>query len=425
MPRPRGSTKTPSYCLHKPSGRAYVNVGGRVVYLGRYGSAESRAAYDRVIGEWLVAGRAAPAPAPTTAAPPPPSGLTVSVLIAAFWEHAKTCYPAPPCADGRRPKGELGNFRDVLKPLRRSYGPTPAAEFGPRALRAMRSELVRLGWCRNVINRQVSRIRHVFKWGVGAELLPPHQYQGLLAVEGLRQGHGSVRESAPVRPVPDAAVDAVRPYVSRQVWAMIELQRLTGMRPGEVCSIRWGDIDTSGSNWVYQPLSHKTAHHGHARKILMGPRAQQILAPWRKADPLAFIFSPTHAEAERRAVKRSARKTPVTPSQQLRARKAARSRRSRAPKDCYTPTSYRRSIARGCQRASPPGNSLSREERNLWRVQHVWHPHQLRHSAATRIRRVFGIDAAQVILGHRSLSTTQVYAEQDHQKADSVMTRVG
>lgn len=60
MPRPRGSTKTPSYCLHKPSGRAYVNVRGRVVYLGRYASPESRAAYDRVIGECLVAGRAAP-----------------------------------------------------------------------------------------------------------------------------------------------------------------------------------------------------------------------------------------------------------------------------------------------------------------------------------------------------------------------------
>jgi integrase len=52
-------------------------------------------------------------------------------------------------------------------------------------------------------------------------------------------------------------------------------------------------------------------------------------------------------------------------------------------------------------------------ERKAWRASHVWNPHQLRHSAATRIRREFGLDAAQVVLGHRTLAVTQVYAEQD------------
>src|SRR5688572_26023519 len=107
MPRPRGSSTTPSYCLHKPSRRAYVNLGGRVVYLGAYGSPESRAAYDRAIGEWLVAGRAAPTPVTSAV---PAAGLTVSELIAAFWEHAKQYYPAPPYREGTRPGGELGSF---------------------------------------------------------------------------------------------------------------------------------------------------------------------------------------------------------------------------------------------------------------------------------------------------------------------------
>ena len=30
------------YCLHKPSGKAYVNLGGKVHYLGVYGSDESK-----------------------------------------------------------------------------------------------------------------------------------------------------------------------------------------------------------------------------------------------------------------------------------------------------------------------------------------------------------------------------------------------
>src|SRR5215204_2791094 len=80
---------------------------------------------------------------------------------------------------------KLGNFRDVLKPLRRLYGATAAADFGPRALRAIRDQLIASGWCRNVVNRQVSRIRQVLKWGVATELVPPHQYQALLTVEGI------------------------------------------------------------------------------------------------------------------------------------------------------------------------------------------------------------------------------------------------
>ena len=41
MPRPVGSITTPKYCKHKPSGRAYVNLNGRMFYLGAYGSPES------------------------------------------------------------------------------------------------------------------------------------------------------------------------------------------------------------------------------------------------------------------------------------------------------------------------------------------------------------------------------------------------
>ena len=66
-------------------------------------------------------------------------------------------------------------------------------------------------------------------------MIPPSVHHGLKAVSGLRRGRADVRESEPVRPVPDAFVDAIRPHVSRQVWAMVELQRLSGMRPGEVC----------------------------------------------------------------------------------------------------------------------------------------------------------------------------------------------
>jgi integrase len=64
-------------------------------------------------------------------------------------------------------------------------------------------------------------------------------------------------------------------------------------------------------------------------------------------------------------------------------------------------------------------------EVQTWRKSHRFHPHQLRHSAGTLIRAVEGIEMARIILGHRHLKTTEIYAEQDVRKAVEVMRRIG
>src|SRR5579864_7110339 len=87
--------------------------------------------------------------------------------------------------------------------------------------------IVRPGWCRSNVNKQVGRIKHVFKWTVGEQLIPPSVYQALSAVEGLRRGRSDARETEPVKPVPEAHVLAVLPLVSRQVRAITELQMIT------------------------------------------------------------------------------------------------------------------------------------------------------------------------------------------------------
>jgi integrase len=85
-------------------------------------------------------------------------------------------------------------------------------------------------------------------------------------------------------------------HVARQVWVMVELQRLTGMRPGEVCNMRTIDIDTSGRVWTYSPERHKTEHHGKVRRIYLGPTAQDILRPWLRTELKAYLFSPAEAQ---------------------------------------------------------------------------------------------------------------------------------
>src|SRR5689334_21747694 len=135
MPRPRAQDL--KYCLHKPSGRAYVRVAGRCVYLGTYNSAESREEYERVKAEWIVSGKPG-----VSLAVDDHNGPTVTQIILAFWAAHQTYYPPYSAgnlpARNERPTGELGNYFDALRPLRRLYGTTPAREFGPLKLKALR-----------------------------------------------------------------------------------------------------------------------------------------------------------------------------------------------------------------------------------------------------------------------------------------------
>ncbi len=65
------------------------------------------------------------------------------------------------------------------------YADTPSALIGPGDLRAVCQGMIDRGWCRSVINKQVCRIKRVFKWGGAHELVPPDVYHGLQLVEGL------------------------------------------------------------------------------------------------------------------------------------------------------------------------------------------------------------------------------------------------
>lgn len=56
-----GSPRIPKYRLHRPSGQAVPRFNGVDCYLGKHGSQESRDEYDRLLSEWVIKGRQAPA----------------------------------------------------------------------------------------------------------------------------------------------------------------------------------------------------------------------------------------------------------------------------------------------------------------------------------------------------------------------------
>src|SRR5262249_20791368 len=170
-------------------------------------------------------------------------------------------------------------------------------------------------------------------------------------------------------------------------------------------SMRSCDIDTSGRVWIYTPPEHKTEHHGKRRQVYLGPRAQAVLKSWLRVNLAANLFSPREAMEERKARLRQDRKTPVQPSQ----RDRPKPKPKRPPGERYDTASYRRAIAYGCKKAGVPR----------------WHPHQLRHNAATKVRKEFGLDVARAVLGHSSPAVTEVYAELDSAKAAEAMEKVG
>jgi integrase len=412
MPRPR--TAIPSYRLHKQSGQAVVTLtspdGRRQdVLLGKYDTPGSRAEYARVLAEWETAGRRLALPA---------GDLTVAELILAYWEqHCQDYYRKP---DGR-PTNRLHLIKMALRPLKELYGPTPARGFGPLALKAVRQKMIALGWSRGVINDFVGIVKQLFKWATENEMVPLSLFHGLQAVRGLRRGRSEARETRPVQPVPEALIEAALPFMAPQVRAMVRLQLLTAMRPGEVCLMRGTDLETRGRVWVYRPESHKTEHLGRPREIYLGPKAQEVLRPFLKTDLQAYLFSPWEAREWRFQKMRRRRKTKVQPSQVNR----RRPRPKTLPRAHYDTPSYRRAIAYACRAADKQAHKDRPDVPAEEVLVPKWHPHQLRHNAATNLRREFGVELARIILGHATAFTTETYAEADRQQAMEVIGRVG
>jgi integrase len=393
MPRVKSSS-VPSYRRHRATGQAVVTLDGKDFYLGQHGTAASRAEYDRRIAEWTAAGRQLPAD---------PDGITVAEMCSAFRRHAREFYKD---ADGTISRA-VSNFDEAMKPLLKLYGKTPASEFGPVKLKTCREQFISAGRVRSNVNRLIVRLRGVFKWACENEMIPPSVFHGLMAVAGLRAGRSGARESEPIKPVPDEYVGAVRPHVSRQIWAMIELQRLCAARPGEIVQLRGIDIDMSGQIWVFRPAKHKTQIHGHKREIYLGPKARAIIEPFLKLDPQAYLFDPRDTDRERREALTKARRTPLSCGNRT------GTNRTETPKrqlDCsYTRMSYYRAVIRGCDAAGIPR----------------WHVNQLRHSRATELRKSFGIEGCQAVLGHSRVETSQIYAERLSETALKIAAAVG
>jgi integrase len=456
MSRPAPHTRVPGYCFHKARGTAYVRLNGEVKYLpGPYGSPESRAEYDRLVGLWQLNGRTlppevvhqahpallTPLPAPATVA----TGKTVDQLIEAFLAEAEKEYPPK---DGRR-NSEFACIESALASLHLLYGRFVANAVEPLHVEQVLKHFVERGFCRKMVNRNLSYVKRLFKWGVRRKFVTGEMYYQITTVDGLRRGRSGARDNPKVRPVEVSIVEATIPFLGDEVAAMVRLQLLTAMRGDEVMSMREMDLDRSEKVWRYDLEKHKTAHHGIGKCVPIGPKAQEIIKPFLTGKPMEYLFSPRRAEEKRRAAAHANRKAPLTCGN-----KPGTNRKlnpARTPGERYYSDTYGKAVARACRKAfkfppalSPDTTRMSEERKAkyvaehgqeaydrhhaevlAWKEKHWWHPHQLRHTTGTQVARRYGEITSQNLLGHASLRTTAVYVERDFAQAAKVMLEIG
>lgn len=394
------------------SGQAAVYL-GKYVYLGRWGTPESVAVYERTIAAWLANGRRWPVVLA--------SAVTTEQLAHAYLEHARTYY-----VKSDRATSSVGAIRRAMDLLVMSgLGAVPAVTFGTTHLRHFQTYLAAdplRRWSRGTMNSYTKIAVRAFEWAAADLMLGPAvdrqaQLAELRAVPLLKRGRPAAPGLKPARETRDrepADLDHVKAAMiasTPTLRAMIEVQLLTGMRPLEVTRIRLGDlrptINPAVMLYTPRPDANKLDHAAKPRHVYIGPRAWAILAARLPDHPDAYVFRPRDARDEARdAVTRT---TPAWPSHSSKARHLARKRGPLKIRDRYSTDSYRQAIERACLRAKVP----------------IWTPNQLRHNAASYIAEHESVQVAQILLGHADIATTMIYVKVAERQAIDAVLRLG
>ena len=410
----------PTLRLHKPSGRARVRLNGRDCYVGEYGTVAAEEAYNRLIAEWLMNGRKLPTKRREVAkvgvggdSEGVESTLTIKGLVDAYLDWAARRYTN---------SNQSGVNYYATRPLVEAFGSTPVIVFGANSLRLVRQLMIQRGWYRTSINKRISTIRGIFAWGAAREMVPETLHRTLVMVEPLVRGRDGGRESSPKALVPESAVEKIKPHLSRQTYSIIRIMQLTAARCGEVVVMRPGDLQPVEVGDIrileYVPSTHKTQHMGFTRTIRLGPKSQLIINPFLNRGSDEFLFSPMEAEAERRAREHKARITPPLCGNTVGSNRRAKPQKQ--PGSKYDTAAVRHAIAA----AVSAYNKAHRGDPDFEPVVR-FSPHQLRHSALTKIRDEFEVECAMEVAGHHAPTMTDLYSGRSNAAARRVAMEAG
>lgn len=364
--------RVPKYRKHSSRDIGFSEWQHRRIYFpGRYNSAESKAAYRAFIRDH---GLAEPVQRPGNT-----TTITIATLGALYLDHAERHYPAGT-------HSEYAAVRIAVGRLLQAHASLPAKEFGPLKLKAFRDSLISPTVARSYVNRQLAKVRRMFAWGVSEELIPAEVYHALMTVPGIEAHRTKAREPEKIKPVAWADVEATLGELHPIHQAMVRFQWLTGARSQSICLAKAKQFDTSATPWIWRPR-HKTEYRGTELIVFVGIKAAAIIKPFMENRP--YLFDPRDSRNDPRY------------------------------NDHYDSNSYRQAIERAIERVNE-----ERAEKKLPLIEE-WTPHQIRHAHATTVRAKYGLEAAQVALGHESMDITQVYAEKNLELARKIASEIG
>lgn len=397
LPRQRKPTpkKPPKFSRHT-TGQAYsiwpagTPYAGDFRYHGLHGTPEADENYRRWLQEIQPGG----------GVPPRQPGEVPLWTVAEVWDawlsHLEKTQRYK--KHGR----ETGAMRSVVVAMKAHtglYGSLLARDFGPYELAQVRASLVagnsKRGRPRqrDTVNRYIRIIRQAWAWATADGKVPRESWLSLSAVTPLRVNEGG-REAGEVVSVREEVFSATLPHLQPAVRAMLELCSWSACRIGEAVQMRTADIVTEdpivpdgrvGECWIYRPRSWKTEHQdrrkrsGRQRIVILGPQAQAVLEPWLKPwAPDDYLFD-SHESLVLRQHKRHGTKPPP----------------QTFGNHPYNPASICKIVQTCCKSHG---------------IEH-WHPHQLRHLAASRFAARYGLDLTRLLLGHSSLEITLRYVD--------------
>jgi integrase len=354
--------------------------------LGKTGSPEAAAAYHALLLRLEAAEKAKEA----AQHPAPFSGSTVAEAVAA-WSAGEL--PSLPQKEGWL-------YARALTVLVRVHGTLPSADFGPQQLEDVRDAMAsgswlhphekgrqglsaakggrgtkRAGpWCRSVCNRQVGRIKTVWRWVERRGMCPRGSWAGLRSLPSLKQGGRSQAKESPRRPdLSHADIVRVALAIKRGcARRMLLVQLWSGCRSGEVRGMLWSEINRTGPVWVWKPAKHKLAHKNIVRQIALGPKAQAVLLQQRRKAPTGDLVFPCRGSGLE-----------------------------------HTASVYGHTCARAARKVGIPR----------------FKPYFCRHSCRDRITAALGIEHARAVLGHGQASMTGMYGLAGDLKAASEAAR--
>ena len=277
--------------------------------------------------------------------------LTREALIQQYNERSRAYYRR---GDGT-PTRHATNIELATRPLRSQ---SSAGSFGLEDLRRYRDQLIDRGLQRRTINQWVGWVRGMFGWAAREGMISPRIAAELALLEPLRFGRSSAKEPGDGVIVTLDMVVGILPELTPVLRRMISVQWLTGMRPGELCWMRWSELTHLDAVTIYRPGQHKTKHHNRSRVVVLVPQVVAIIESQPRSPEWVWL----NTQGRR-----------------------------------YTTHTYGQAVARACDRAGATR----------------WRPGKIRRSTATYARREADAETVQRLLGHACAETTEWYFDLD------------